>query len=273
MGKRALCLGLIVLLLACTNVFAGGAGNPVQLVENKGPLLDVGGISFEYNYVPERANELNDSLAGPEDIEVERMSQMYGKIVWGVEDYNVYANIGTADYDLDFNDDGIMATLDLETGPYFGMGVNKLFPFKTLDDLCDKCTIGWGADIQVNVFLNDIQDISRAGTTTSADGFFYGLDGQNSAYITCKYDIEKMETSLIPYLGVYHSWIVVGTLDDLKYNITGVDYNTNMDGAFDILSFGLLLGLDVTMSRYATFNVEGRFVGETAITTGATLRF
>ena len=47
----------------------------------------------------------------------------------------------------------------------------------------------------------------------------------------------------------------------------------NMASAFDILSFGMLLGLDVNVAKYVTFNVEGRFIGETAITTGATVKF
>lgn len=283
MVKRVLCLGLLILLMACTNVFAGGSGNPVETVKYQSPLLDVGAIAFEYNLVKERMNELNDSLVGPQDIEVEDLSQIYGKIIWGRTadeiswlpggNYNLYANIGTADYRLDFNDEGTMVSVDLYPGPYLGVGANALFPLKKLDDLCDKCTINWGADIQANLFFNDVEDISRASTTTSADGFFYGVDGQTSVYLTCKYDIEKIQTSLIPYLGVYHSWIVIGTTSDLKYEISGVDYNEQMEAAFDILSFGMLLGLDLTIAENVVLNVEGRFIGETAITTGATVRF
>lgn len=283
MVKRVLCLGLLILFMACTNVFAGGSGNPVETVENQSPILDVGAVAFEYNLVPERMNELNDSLVGPESVEIEDLSQVYGKIIWGRSadqilwmpggDYNLYAKIGASSYDVDFDDEGTPVRVHLETGPYFGVGANVLFPLKQLDDLCDKCTINWGADIQANFFFNDVDDVRRGSETVTSEGFFYGVDGETSAYLTCKYDIEKIQTSLIPYLGVYHSWIVIGATEGLKYESGGTEYKSDMPAAFDILSFGMLLGLDVNVAKYVTLNVEGRFIGETAITTGATIKF
>ena len=283
MVKRVLCFGLLMLFLACTNVFAGGSGNPVETVENQSPILDVGAVAFEYNLVPERMNELNDSLVGPESVEIEDLSQVYGKIIWGRSadqilwmpggDYNLYAKVGACSYDVDFDDEGTPVRVDLEVGPYFGIGANALFPLKQLDDLLPTCAINWGADIQANFFFNDVDDVTRASTTTTSEGFFYGVDGETSAYLTCKYDIEKIETSLIPYLGVYHSWIVIGATEELEYQVGKTVYKSNMASAFDILSFGMLLGLDVNVAKYVTFNVEGRFIGETAITTGATVKF
>ena len=280
MLKRVLCLGLLILFVACTNVFAGGSGNPVEVVETKSNLFDIGAVAFEYNLVTERINKLNDSFVDADNIKIKDLSQVYGKITWGrtadeilwmpATDYNLYAKVGASSYELTFDDDDdVVIKVDLENGVYAGIGANALFPLKKLDDLCDKCTINWGADIQINGFLNGVDDVTRAGATVSSDGYFYGLDGETSVYLTCKYDIEKIQTSLIPYLGVYHSWIVIGTIEGLDSAVS----EEQIGGAFDVLSFGMLLGLDLNIAEYVTLNVEGRFIGETAVTTGATVKF
>ncbi|MBI5144337.1 MAG: hypothetical protein HZA30_04645, partial [Candidatus Omnitrophica bacterium] len=102
------------------------------------------------------------------------------------------------------------------------------------------------------------------------------VDGQNSVYLTCKYDIDAIKTSIVPYIGGYHSWIVVGTAETLSYSstITGIPYDEeDYQAAFDVTSFGVLVGVDVDVAEFVNLNVEGRFIGETAITTGATIKF
>lgn len=279
MVKRVLCLGLLILFMACTNVFAGGSGNCIEPIKDDVHRWNIG-TAFEYNFVPERMNDLNDSLVGPDNVEVEDLSQVYGKIIWGRSadeilwmpggDYNLYAKIGVCDYKLEFDDEDTPVRVGVDPGIYLGGGANTLFPLMEIDE---NCSMSWGADIQMNCFFNDVDELMRGSETVTSEGYFYGVDGQTAVYVTCKYDIDEIKTSLIPYLGVYHSWIVVGATEELKYDFGGTKHKNKMGAAFDVLSLGMLLGLDLNMSEYVTLNVEGRLIGETAITTGATIKF
>jgi hypothetical protein len=157
-------------------------------------------------------------------------------------------------------------------GLYTGVGLNTLFPVMDVGAL----TLGIGGDIQGNFFYNDVKGIVRANqTATDVGGSFYGIDGENSVYLTFKYDIEKFKSAIIPYVGGYHSWIAVGTATGLSYSTprTGSVEKEDYQLAYDFLGFGVLVGMDLGITKWATFNVEGRFLGETALTTGATIKF
>lgn len=265
---------LAVSFFTSTIAFAGGAGNCIRPVKKTSPHW--GGLAgaFEYNYVDDRMNDLKNER-GPRDMKVEKISQVYGKGIIGLGDYvNLYGKVGSADYDLEFTDQaqGAKMVIDLEDGIYTGAGVNAHFPMAKMK----SCEFGVGFDIQANLSLNDVKGITRADQSgTNPDGRFYAVDGQNSLYFTCKYDIEMIKSSILPYIGAYHSWMVVGTAEGLTYTTTGAGYidKEHYQAAFDFRSFGILVGIDVDVAKYINLNVEGRFIGEMAITTGATVKF
>lgn len=272
--RKVFALILAVSLIAlCSDAFAGGAGNCVEPIRTTTKHLGVGG-AFEYNYVDERMNKL-DNKDGAKDMKIEHVNQVYGKGIIGIGDYvNVYGKIGGSNYDLEFVDgaQGVAMVIDLKDGIYTGAGINMLFPITEIKEI----SIGIGADIQGNFFLNDVNGITRDGrTATSASGSFYGVDGQNSVYLTFNYTIDRIKTSIIPYVGGYQSWAFVGTAKKLTYETPRAGYvdKEHFQAAYDFLSFGPLLGIDVDIAEYVNLNVEGRFVGETAITTGATIKF
>lgn len=252
--------------------YAGGAGNCVQPVKTTTKFIGVGG-AFEYNYVNQRMNKL-ENKRGPRDMKIENMNQVYGKAIVGLGDYvNLYGKAGGCNYDLKFKAQTQNATMeiDLDDGIYTGVGINALFPITKIRDI----SLGVGLDVQANYFQNDVKGIIVSGmTATKVNGSFYGVDGQNSLYLTGRYDIEKWQTSLVPYVGGYHSWIAVGTMKGLTADVRG-NYVGRKDyqAAFDVLSFGVLFGIDIDIAKYVNLNVEGRFVGETALTTGATIKF
>lgn len=265
---------LILCLILCSNAFAGGAGNCIRPVKKTSPHY--GGIAgaFDYNYVNERMNEL-ENKRGPKDMKVDKISQIYGKVIIGLGDYtNLYGKAGSANYDLEFIDRAQDAKMeiDLEDGIYTGAGINAHFPMAKMK----SCEFGVGFDIQANFSWNDVKGITRSSQSgTNPDGSFYAVDGQNSIYLTCKYDIEMIKSSILPYVGAYHSWMVVGTAEGLTYTTTAAGYvdKEHYQASFDFTSFGILVGVDVDVAKYINLNVEGRFVGETAITTGATIKF
>ncbi|MBN1353470.1 MAG: hypothetical protein JW994_02225 [Candidatus Omnitrophica bacterium] len=271
--RKAVLFGFITLFFSCSYALAGGAGNCVEPIRTTTDHFGVGG-GFEYNYVDERLNDLENS-DGPRDMKVTALSQVYGKFMIGVFDYfNLYTKIGGCNYKLEFTDtsQNDQLKVDLNDGLYTGMGLNALFPVYKWNNF----TFGIGFDIQGNFFYNDVDNINRGGEDgINVDGSFFGLDGQNSIYGTFKYHIEKINTSVTPYIGMYHSWIVVGTLKSLTYETPAMGYIEDEDyqAAVDANSFGLLLGMDIDVAKYVNINIEGRFIGETAVTTGATIKF
>ena len=273
MRIRILVFSLVfsILFIGCS--FAGGSGNCIEPIRTTTDHLGVG-AAFEYNYVHQRLNKLNNKQ-GPKDMEVKNMHQVYVKFDIGLFDnFNLYGKIGGSDYDLSFiaRTQNVEMVIDLESGIYTGIGMNALFPLHETKN----CTFGIGFDMQSNAYVNDVKDIRRAEEGASGvGGSFYGIDGQNSVYLTCDYNIEKIKTKLIPYVGAYYSWMVIGTLKPLSFETqaAGLVDKKHYQAAFDTASFGITFGMDVDIAKYVVFNIEGRLIGETAITTGATIKF
>ncbi len=73
-------------------------------------------------------------------------------------------------------------------------------------------------------------------------------------------------------------WLFKKAAKDISYTpgrgVVGVSVeNKTIPPAYDFLGFGVLVGIDIEITKYVNLNVEGRFVGETALTTGATVKF
>lgn len=274
MCKKAFVIFLVLLLALCTTVYAGGSsGNCVEPLRKTTEFLGVGAAG-EYNYMHDRMNNLNNKY-GPKGMKVTEVNQIYGKGIIGLFDnFNIYGKAGGTNYNLRFIDrpqDAEML-IDLKDGIYAGIGFNGHFP---LADIQNNLSLGLGFDIQGNFSYNDVEAITRSGDiATNVDGTFYGVDGKNSLYLTCKYTIDNLKTSIIPYVGGYHSWMVVGTAEHLTYDTrTTGPLTEDFQAAFDLLGFGVLVGVDVDIGKYVVLSAEGRFIGETAITTGASIKF
>lgn len=273
--RKILVLTLLVACFVCTSVFAGGSGNPIQPIKTTTDRHGIG-AAFGYNFVGSRMMELY-SFDGQDNFKVNDISQVYGIISLGAnEQSNIAMKVGACNYDFKFDDENNSETVDveMEDGIYVGLGMNFFFPRE--DWNWGPVSMGWGFSVQGNAYLNDVKSVKHDGVSgTNEDGTVYGADGENSIYMTCKYDVDKIKTSIVPYLGIYHSWIALSTLDPVKYDVSNKKTTQEHDflGAFDALTFGLKLGLDVEITKYVVFNIEGRMIGETAITTGATIKF
>jgi len=261
---------LSALVLFCTNAFAGGSGNPVEPLKATTKHLGVA-AAFGYDYMANRLFDLDLPGSSSDDTSVNDLHQVYGKIILGFnETTNIYAKVGGASYDPSFKSNNSKISLELEDGIFAGLGLNKLQPFKNIGSL----PIDLGFDIQANMFINNVDTVSREGASgTSVDGTLYGLNGKNSIYLTCKYTIEQLKTRIVPYAGAYHSWIVLGSFDDVSYTSSGTNYTHDLNANYDVLAFGPLVGLDMDIADFLTFNIEGRFVGENSLTAGATIRY
>ena len=279
--RKVLGIALLALCFVFTNAFAGGTGNCIQPLKTTTENIGMG-AAFGYNYVPQRLNDLYNFDEDVADVKVLENRQVYGQVSIGLNDNrNLFIKAGACDYelrfkDVDTNDD--MIIVDVDSGFYAGVGMNTLHTLAEVSPIGVPLKLGWGYEVQANGYINDVGEVKTDATTfADGDGTLYGFDGQESLYLTCRYDIESVETSIVPYIGIYHSWLLMGAIDALEYtrvgNKTGETNGVNLPGAFDALAFGLLLGVDLEITKYANLNVEGRFIGETAITTGATVKF
>jgi hypothetical protein len=270
---RIAAVSFSILCIAATTVFAGGAGDCVTPIKTTTKYVGVG-AAFEYNYVDERMEDLENKW-GPRAMKLTDTNQIYGKLIIGVCDYvNLYGKIGGGNYKLSFVDTPQDATMviKLKDGLYTGCGFNGLYPVMKVGQV----DLGIGGDMQANYSLNDVKSITRSSEVgQNPSGSFYRIDGQTSLYLTGKYEIEKWQTAIIGYIGGYQSWAVCGTQKGLYYTTPSAGYidKENYQAGYDFTSFGVMVGLDLDVAKYVNLNIEGRFIGETALTTGATVKF
>ncbi|MDD5440205.1 MAG: hypothetical protein PHS37_08475, partial [Candidatus Omnitrophica bacterium] len=268
MYRKTLGFIVVTVILSSISAFAGDVGNCILPLRTTTENIGAG-ASFEYNYVDNRLNNL-DNKYGPRDMKITDFNQLIGKIEVGLFDnYNLYVRVGGQHYHLKFVDRAQDAdmTIDLDNGILAGAGANCLFPFYDIDNLYI------GGDIQSDFFYNDVRGLTRSGGAGSeVDGSFYGVDGQESIYLAYKWDIDDWDTKVVPYVGGYHSWMLIGTAYGLTYTTASTGYVDNEDfqAAFDFLGFGVLAGLDIYIQKYVNLNIEGRFIGENALTAGVT---
>lgn len=275
--RKVVSLALAVLFLGYASVFAGGSGNCIEPLKNTTDRYAIG-AAFGYNYVGARLLDLYNYGNDEKNIHIDAISQVYGQVPIGLnENMNLTVRVGSSTYDLKFRDKDSdeEVSVDVRSGVYAGVALGAQYPWGEVSvGKMGMFDIGYGFNTQINAAYNDVKSITRDNSSlTNEDGTLYTFDGENSVFITCKYDIEKLKTSLVPYIGVYQSWITTGTIGSLTYTRNKAEVSHDIVGAFDALAFGLLLGMDIDITKYATINIEGRFIGETAVTTGATVKF
>jgi len=278
MRGRVIALFLVaVFLLTASYAFAGGSGDCILPLKQTTKFLKTGG-AYEYNYIEKRENKLQNDMSTMKDMEIRDQWQSYGKIMVGVlESTNLYAKVGVTNYkmkNLDRNNRDAVIETELDDGIYTGLGTNSYFKLADVKPV----TFGLGFDLQGNFSHNSIKDILADGVRmVGVDGTMFAADGEESLYFTCKYTADMFKTSIIPYVGGYHSWLVVGSAEPASARFqpeTGYWLqNKAIRPGYDVLSFGVLVGCDLDIASYININIEGRFVGETALTTGATIKF
>ena len=275
--RKVVSLALAVLFFGYASAFAGGSGNCIEPLKTATDRYALG-AAFGYNYVGARLLDLYNYGNDEKNIHIDAISQVYGQVPIGInENMNLTVRVGSSTYDMDFRDKASdeNVSVEVKNGVYAGVALGAQYPWGEVSvGKMGMFDIGYGYNMQINGAYNDVKSITRENSSlTDEKGTLYTFDGENSVFITCKYDIETLKTSLIPYIGVYQSWIVTGTIGSLKYTMNKAEVSHDIVGAFDALAFGLLLGMDIDITKYATINIEGRFIGETAVTTGATIKF
>jgi len=102
-----------------------------------------------------------------------------------------------------------------------------------------------------------------------------GVEQVDSAVTQAKYELEQWQVALavsyqieqiIPYVGVKYS----DATGEAVTTISGIQYKNDFENKDNV---GIFVGGDILINDTFTANIEGRFIDETALSLGATLRF
>lgn len=257
----------LAVILAVISFVAGMVGT--CYAASLGPVEPLGAnkceVGVEYNSV---VNRDLDKAGAVTKAEVDESNQVYAKLALGVGDYlNVYGKLGMADLNqkVTWNSDydNRSQTLGFNNGLLWGVGANGLY------DLGNN--VGIGGDVQLDMSFNDVDSITASNATSfSSSGSLRNTEIQASVYMT--YTLQPAENfKIVPYAGGYYSYFKAAIDDAIKYADTLYEYTLrDLEGKDN---FGLLLGVNVHALKNISVNVEGRLIGESAVTAGISYRF
>jgi len=176
-----------------------------------------------------------------------------------------YGIIGAADAEYKLDVGAKHVKWDTDTNIAWGAGATLILYEKEIT-VRDKAILRIGIDGKYRrsdldldkVTIND--DSYDAGDSAITDKKFEQDDWQVSAGVSCQFD------RVIPYAGVKYS-----DMDgEASVTVSGTEYKSDFSAEDN---FGLFCGIDILFTDCFTANVEGRFIDETAITAGGTVRF
>jgi len=179
-----------------------------------------------------------------------------------------YIRLGTSHLRASWDQNGVQSKVRAENGFAFGIGGKAL-----LFDIPEH-RIRFSVDGQYLYTDPGIKkvDIDGANRTISASEFKvseWQLAGIMSMEFLINNDSNNPATpySLIPYLGIAYA----DSKTDVKF--TSSDVNYDLGDASNKNKFIFLSGCDITAPENISLNIEARFAGETAISSGCTLKF
>ena len=258
MSKSVILMGTAVFVLGlAASCYAGSIG-PVEPLGAMKVRLD-----GEYNGIFDRDIDSSGAMTGGE---IQESHQGYAKLAVGINDWaNVYAKLGVANLEQKLNWNVPSSyTIEYEYGPLWGIGGNALHNFGN--------NFGIGTDVQFNMWFTDADSISGTNSPTFINkGSLKNWDFQTALYVTYTYEVGA-EYKIIPYAGGYYSNFQADIDDTIRYQDSGgTQYTVGDSEAEDNL--GILVGMNVQFSENMAFNLEGRFIAETAATVGASYKF
>ncbi|MFH1189139.1 MAG: hypothetical protein V1682_00420 [Candidatus Omnitrophota bacterium] len=202
-------------------------------------------------------------------------NQVWSKIAVGITDYlNVYTKIGTvtkATYRIRTTN-GMDGNIKTEPSFMWGLGVAGAYKFGRNKD--------WmlGADAAFNEWRNRT---TSSDTISGAQDKYMNVTGsfdtwefQLTPYIAKRFDLMNEDLQLKPYMGPVWEMYRMRTNGSIKYTsqLTGLRGETTVKTR-ERQPLGIVIGIDVTLYKHVTLNVEGRFINETALSLSGSYRF
>lgn len=250
--KKLLFVGLMVSLCLCLAMPVYSASVGGAETQGKGKI----GVGIDQDFIFNRDMKHTKGADGVDwgKVNIDSMSRTTGKISYGLLDnLDVYTKLGIAGSKIKgkTNDPWLGSEAD------YGADTNNAFVWGLGAKATYEFTENWllGIDAQ---YLRDAHN----GTSVS----YTGADNWKAKYVIQEWQVAPYVArrigKLMPYLGMKYS--------DLRINHK--DANDKISFKADN-NWGVFTGLGYKMTENLSFNVEGRFVDETAMSFGATWVF
>jgi len=259
--KKAIAMFFIIQLCTAPVSFAA------PVVDSVEPLGNMNySVSAEHNFIFERNLETSGSITEAENDDT---NQAYGKVTIGIqENFNCYGKIGTVLASKYKFIQPTMHEYETDTGLLWGAGFTGLYEFEA----------GWkvAGEVQANFWYADIDELRYAGQTASniSNPEVKNHEIQATAVLIKDFILETQNMTVSPYVGVGYQYFKTETDDSVTFNIPS--QVASISNSWDIENddvINIVTGITVMAMDNLKFYVEGRFLAETAITTGLTYLF
>jgi len=271
MLKRVLIL--IIILLYAQIAFAATAGNVSDPKIPYGPGIfntkDSGygpiTLSFDGEWIFDR--DLDDSGAAT-SADLEGQQYLFKVGYTFAEVVQPYITLGVSTLRTFWNQGGQELRVKAEEGLVIGGG-GKVHVFEIPDNKLKLSLDGHYLYTDAGIQKSEISGISRSVSAEEFTIAQWQITGIISMEFPLNYDRYNSAAvySLIPYVGLAYFDSAV----DTKFTFGGTDYSIGDTDNKD--KFLLIGGLDFTSPENIVFNVEGRFIGEMAASSGLTVKF
>lgn len=268
--KKIFLVGLVgIFTFALTAAgFCATSGNPNDIQTPHGPgLLNMEAAGMGYAKIGADVEFFEkdiDGVSGTSSGEMEG-NWYLGKISYNIANrLDVFAVLGTSDLELKWSQGGTEAKIEGDSAFAWGVG-GKLFIYEFPD---------WGIRLSANgLFRSTEPDVDKAKvagadvTSTATAKEFDVREWHLGLNVSKEFKLsEAPEVFLVPYFGVRYADSDV----DAKFTDSGTVYN--LGGAENDDVFGIVVGGDLLVGNNLSLNLEGRFIDETALSLGLTIR-
>ncbi len=264
--KKLLATGTAIIALAiCSVANAAGIGDSIE------PLgKEKGSISLINNTVLDRDYEPTGTFT---KVNLDEMKETYAKITVGVSDdlnlYGILGKINFAELTADWTEASVdyITKFKMDSDFLWGMGINNVYKVE------DESFIDFiGTDLHWMGWETDIDEIDLNGTSaTNIKGTCEYSEIQGAMYIGKHFDFSS-EISYKPYMGALYNYSKIKISPAPTYTAGGSNY-THVVSIDNADKFGVALGTNVEINKSFVFNIEGRFITETAMTISGTFKF
>lgn len=213
-----------------------------------------------------------------EDAEFSKMNRVMAKLSYGIIDtLDVYARVGIASYEgeMDLSSleepNGYGSTEEFTfgdegTSPVWGLGLKSAYDFG------DNWLVG--ADLQyLRQRGENTQIIKQKRTDDSYRNYYYTIETKVEEWHIAPYAGKKIG-DFVAYAGVkYSDFNIKSEWSTREKSSDSTFKNTRTVKLEADDNIGVFLGLDYELANRFSFNIEGRFIDETAMSLGATYHF
>jgi opacity protein-like surface antigen len=172
-----------------------------------------------------------------------------------------YTVLGAAKHKIKVSDAGESVSLETKDDFIWAIGGTAML-YETKLEGMGNGTLRIGVDGRYRQFDTNIKKITVDGGTFKIDDKVEYKSQEWQVALALSYQIEQ----IIPYVGVKYSDVRT----ELKEKVTGDAYKVKLKAKNNV---GIFVGGDIAVNDSFTANIEGRFIDETALSLGATVRF